>query len=84
MIAVANADYRAISLDFRGYGLSEHPSEPEKATFNDFVDDVVALLDSLGISKVPLLTLLICERFTITRSLKDFINCLLVSITSKK
>ncbi|XP_021286110.1 bifunctional epoxide hydrolase 2-like [Herrania umbratica] len=51
MIAVANAGYRAISVDFRGYGLSEHPSEPEKATFNDFVDDVVALLDSLGITK---------------------------------
>ncbi|XVE49901.1 hypothetical protein DITRI_Ditri01bG0119000 [Diplodiscus trichospermus] len=51
MIAVANAGYRAISVDFRGYGLSEHPSEPEKATFNDFVDDVIALLDSLSISK---------------------------------
>ena len=64
MIAVANAGYRAISVDFRGYGLSEHPSDPEKATFNDFVDDVVALLDSLGISKVPLILTLICERFT--------------------
>ncbi|XVF44398.1 hypothetical protein PTKIN_Ptkin02bG0116700 [Pterospermum kingtungense] len=52
MIAVANAGYRAISADFRGYGLSEHRSELEKAMFNDFVDDVVTLLDSLGITKV--------------------------------
>ncbi|XVF01971.1 hypothetical protein REPUB_Repub04eG0135600 [Reevesia pubescens] len=52
IIAVANAGYRAIAIDFRGYGLSDHPSEPEKANFNDLVDDVVALLDSLGISKV--------------------------------
>ncbi|MBA0631803.1 hypothetical protein Gotri_000647 [Gossypium trilobum] len=54
MVAVANAGYRAISIDFRGYGLSEHPSEPEKATFNDFVNDVVAVLDSLGITKAHL------------------------------
>ncbi|XWS54208.1 hypothetical protein CRYUN_Cryun10bG0069600 [Craigia yunnanensis] len=52
MIAVANAGYRAIAIDFRGYRLSDQPSEPEKANFNDLVDDVVALLDSLGISKV--------------------------------
>ena len=52
MIAVANSGYRAIAIDFRGYGLSDQPSEPEKANFNDLVDDVVALLDSLGISKV--------------------------------
>ncbi len=52
MIAVANAGYRAIAFDFRGYGLSDQPSEPEKANFNDLVDEVVSLLDSLGISKV--------------------------------
>jgi pimeloyl-ACP methyl ester carboxylesterase len=52
LIAVANAGYRAIAFDFRGYGLSDQPSEPEKANFNDLVDEVVSLLDSLGISKV--------------------------------
>ncbi|KAI4333979.1 hypothetical protein L6164_018723 [Bauhinia variegata] len=52
MIAVANAGYRAIAIDFRGYGLSEQPSEPEKGTMYDLVDDIVALLDSLSISKV--------------------------------
>ncbi|KAI3928084.1 hypothetical protein MKW98_023685 [Papaver atlanticum] len=34
MIAVAKAGYRAIAPDFRGYGLSEIPQEPEKASFN--------------------------------------------------
>ena len=52
LIAAANAGYRAIAFDFRGYGLSDQPSEPEKANFNDLVDEVVSLLDSLGISKV--------------------------------
>ncbi|KAK7833437.1 bifunctional epoxide hydrolase 2 [Quercus suber] len=56
LIAVANAGYRAIAFDFRGYGLSDQPPEPEKANFNDLVDDVVGLLDSLGINKVVLAT----------------------------
>ncbi|KAE8075909.1 hypothetical protein FH972_014590 [Carpinus fangiana] len=51
MVAVANAGYRVIAIDFRGYGLSEQPAEPEKATFKDLIDDVVSLLDSLGINK---------------------------------
>lgn len=52
MIAVANNGYRAIAYDCRGYGLSEQPAELEKATFNDLVEDVVGLLDSLAIDKV--------------------------------
>ena len=59
MIAVANAGYRAIAIDFGGYGLSEQPAEPEKATFKDLVDDIASLLDSLGINKVILLEYLI-------------------------
>lgn len=55
MIAVANAGYRAIAIDFRGYGLSDEPAEPEKATFNDLVEDIVSLLDSLGINKAFLI-----------------------------
>ncbi|GMY10076.1 isoform 3 of bifunctional epoxide hydrolase 2 [Fagus crenata] len=55
LIAVANAGYRAIAFDFRGYGLSDQPSEPEKANFNDLVDEVVSVLDSLGISKAFLI-----------------------------
>ncbi|MCL7036396.1 hypothetical protein MKW94_023618, partial [Papaver nudicaule] len=51
MIAVANEGYRAIAPDFRGYGLSEIPREPEKSTFLDLVHDLAAIFDSLGISK---------------------------------
>lgn len=54
MIAVANKGYRAIAFDFRGYGLSDQPPEPEKGNFHDLIADVVALLDSLGIDKVNL------------------------------
>nr|XP_043609707.1 AB hydrolase superfamily protein YfhM-like [Erigeron canadensis] len=52
MIAIANAGFRAIAPDFRGYGLSDEPPEPEKATYADFVNDIVSILDSLSISKV--------------------------------
>lgn len=52
MIALARAGYRAIAPDFRGYGLSDSASEPEKTTFTDYVNDTAALLNSLGISKV--------------------------------
>ncbi|KAF9608346.1 hypothetical protein IFM89_009281 [Coptis chinensis] len=55
MIAVANAGYRALAPDFRGYGLSEVPSEPEKATYRDLIDDLLAILDSFGISKAILI-----------------------------
>ncbi|KAM5574224.1 bifunctional epoxide hydrolase 2 [Rosa sericea] len=51
MIAVANNGYRAIAYDCRGYGLSELPAEPEKATFKDLVDEVVGVLDALAIDK---------------------------------
>ncbi|KAM2201422.1 hypothetical protein ACFX1R_001247 [Malus domestica] len=54
MVAVADKGYRAIAIDFRGFGLSEQPAEPEKATLKDLVDDVVDLLDSLSINKVVL------------------------------
>ncbi|KAH8490422.1 hypothetical protein H0E87_022813 [Populus deltoides] len=55
MIAVAKAGYRAIAYDFRGYGLSELPAEPEKGGFIDLVEDTIALLDTLGISKAFLI-----------------------------
>ncbi|BAT90166.1 hypothetical protein VIGAN_06135300 [Vigna angularis var. angularis] len=51
MIAVANAGYRAIAFDFRGYGLSQQPAEPEKETMFDLVHEIVGLLDALGITK---------------------------------
>ncbi|KAM3362381.1 epoxide hydrolase A [Capsicum galapagoense] len=55
MIAVAKAGYRAIAPDFRGYGLSGQPPQPEKTTFLDLTNDILALLDALNISKVFLI-----------------------------
>ncbi|GLU23037.1 hypothetical protein SLE2022_390710 [Rubroshorea leprosula] len=52
MVAVADAGFRAIAPDYRGYGLSDPPTEPHKATFADFVSDIVAILDHLGVNKV--------------------------------
>nr|GMC78838.1 bifunctional epoxide hydrolase 2-like [Ipomoea batatas] len=52
MLAVAKAGYRAISLDYRGYGLSDQPPQPENTTFLDLVNDLAALLDTLTIPKV--------------------------------
>ncbi|PIN12654.1 Soluble epoxide hydrolase [Handroanthus impetiginosus] len=54
MTAVADAGFRAIAPDFRGYGLSEKPPEPEKTTFRDLVDDLLAMLDKLDIPKILL------------------------------
>ncbi|XP_030467806.2 uncharacterized protein LOC115686594 [Syzygium oleosum] len=52
MVAVAEAGFRALAPDFRGYGLSDPPLEPEKASFGDLIKDLAALLDALGIDKV--------------------------------
>ncbi|XVF25835.1 hypothetical protein REPUB_Repub13aG0248000 [Reevesia pubescens] len=52
MVAVANAGFRAIAPDYRGYGLSDIPPEPEKTTFADIVADLAAILDHLGVNKV--------------------------------
>ncbi|XVE51302.1 hypothetical protein DITRI_Ditri02bG0029300 [Diplodiscus trichospermus] len=52
MVAVADAGFRAITPDYRGYGLSDIPSEPEKTTFSDITADIVAILDHLGVNKV--------------------------------
>lgn len=67
MIAVAEAGYRSIAFDYRGYGLSERPSAPDKSTFADFTDDLHSLLNVLGISKVLLLIISInyCFKFWI-------------------
>ncbi|KAG0497061.1 hypothetical protein HPP92_001752 [Vanilla planifolia] len=51
MFAVADAGFRSVALDFRGYGLSDQPPEPEEASFNDLVEDLLGILDSLGVPK---------------------------------
>ncbi|XP_058077135.1 uncharacterized protein LOC131225599 [Magnolia sinica] len=55
MIAVADVGFRVIAPDFRGYGLSEQPPEPEKASSNDLIDDLLALIDCFNIPKVFLI-----------------------------
>ncbi|CAN1167501.1 Bifunctional epoxide hydrolase 2, partial [Linum perenne] len=48
IIALSKAGYRAIAPDYRGYGLSDPPPNPQQATFADFA----AVLDSLEIPNV--------------------------------
>ncbi|XP_054803773.1 uncharacterized protein LOC129306966 [Prosopis cineraria] len=52
MIALAAAGFRAIAPDFRGYGLSDPPPEPDKATFSDLISDLLGLLHELRLAKV--------------------------------
>ncbi|KAJ3682235.1 hypothetical protein LUZ60_014808 [Juncus effusus] len=52
MVAVANAGFRAIALDCRGYGLSDTPSDLKSLSWDDLTEDLLAILDSLSISKV--------------------------------
>ncbi|KAI3800379.1 hypothetical protein L1987_28469 [Smallanthus sonchifolius] len=54
MIAVANAGYRTIAPDFRGYGLSDPSPATEEIGFSDLIDDLLAVLDSLGIDKISI------------------------------
>ncbi|XP_051126112.1 uncharacterized protein LOC127248024 [Andrographis paniculata] len=55
MVAVAEAGFRAIGLDYRGFGLSDPPPVPEDAKFADLVSDVIALLDALSVPKAFLI-----------------------------
>lgn len=52
MITLADAGFRAIAPDYRGYGLSDPPPEPEKASYSDLINDLLGILDALGIPKV--------------------------------
>ncbi|XP_078161661.1 epoxide hydrolase 1-like isoform X6 [Carex rostrata] len=53
MVAVAEAGYRAISPDWRGYGLSDQPQDPENACWAHLISDLLGLLGALSISKEP-------------------------------
>ncbi|KQJ97299.1 uncharacterized protein LOC100835957 [Brachypodium distachyon] len=55
MQAVAAAGYRAVALDWRGYGLSDQPPEKETASRDDLVEDLLALLDALAVHKAFLI-----------------------------
>lgn len=49
--ALAEAGYRAIAPDLRGYGSSDVPKDVNRYSILDIVSDLVGLLDSLGISQ---------------------------------
>jgi pimeloyl-ACP methyl ester carboxylesterase len=46
--ALAEAGFRAVAFDMRGYGQSDRPQEVEKYTVLHNVGDVVGLIDALG------------------------------------
>jgi pimeloyl-ACP methyl ester carboxylesterase len=49
--ALAEAGFRAVALDLRGYGLSDRPEEVEKYTVLHHVGDIVGLVDALGVKQ---------------------------------
>ena len=46
--ALANAGFRAVAPDLRGYGQSDRPEEVEKYTILHDIGDIVGLVDALG------------------------------------
>ncbi|HME93799.1 MAG TPA: alpha/beta hydrolase [Methylomirabilota bacterium] len=46
--ALADAGFRAVAPDMRGYGQTDAPAEIERYTLLDLVGDMVGLLDALG------------------------------------
>lgn len=82
MISAAKAGYRAITPDYRGYGLSQIPSEAQKTTFNDLIDDLLAILDFFGIPKVAfssyfavLLLICILKSFLVSNRIFTYLQC---------
>jgi pimeloyl-ACP methyl ester carboxylesterase len=49
--ALAEAGFRAVALDLRGYGRSDRPKDVEKYTVLHHVGDIVGLLDSFGVKQ---------------------------------
>src|SRR5262249_29544109 len=48
LAALAQAGFRAVAPDLRGYGRSDRPEEVEKYTILHDIGDIVALVDALG------------------------------------
>ena len=51
-LALLEAGYRVITYDRRGFGHSAHPATGY--TYDNFADDLAAVIDSLGVAKVSL------------------------------
>jgi pimeloyl-ACP methyl ester carboxylesterase len=49
--ALAEAGFRAVALDLRGYGRSDRPEDVEKYTVLHHVGDIVGLLDAFGVKQ---------------------------------
>src|SRR5215831_9578287 len=52
--ALAEAGFRAMALDLRGYGLSDRPEEVEKYTVLHHVGDIVGLLGAFGVKQAAI------------------------------
>ncbi|KAL6644114.1 hypothetical protein ACP70R_018880 [Stipagrostis hirtigluma subsp. patula] len=52
MVAAAAAGFRAIAPDLPGYGLSEPPVDLAQASWEGLMEDLLAVLDCLSISKI--------------------------------
>ena len=48
LAALAEAGYRAVAPDQRGYGQTDRPAEPDRYTMLHLVGDVIGLIDALG------------------------------------
>jgi pimeloyl-ACP methyl ester carboxylesterase len=49
--ALAQAGFRAVAPDLRGYGRSDRPEEVDKYTLLHYVGDIVGLLDAFGVEQ---------------------------------
>ncbi len=54
MPALAGAGHRVLAMDLRGYGWSEAPDDSDGYLKEAMADDVLAVLDELGLEKVKL------------------------------
>jgi pimeloyl-ACP methyl ester carboxylesterase len=49
--ALAQAGFRVVAPDLRGYGRSDRPEEVERYTLLHYIGDIVGLLDALGVKQ---------------------------------
>ncbi len=52
---LAAAGWRAIAIDLRGHGLSDHPDDPAKYSRDAMVDHLAATMSALGIASAPII-----------------------------